>query len=69
MKAIIYYWYKDLSAITGYPEETEISEDKIMETVKSIYGDGLNVMLQHQYFNDKDSGMVIWVDDKRFQQR
>jgi hypothetical protein len=65
MKAIIEYWYSDLSHITGYPKGHEVSEDKIMETVRSLYGDGVNVMLYHS----SNGNMIIWVDDKRFGQR
>jgi len=67
MKATVNYFacnYR-LTEKTGYKHEEEIPFGDIFNVTEFIFGMGLNVMLQHV----GDNGVIIWVDDKRFQQR
>lgn len=62
----IKYWANsmNLSHITKYNDSTPIYDKSITEVAQEIFLLDLNVMMQH----GKDSD-ILWVDDKRFQQR
>jgi len=66
MKATVNYFACNyhLSEQTGYKHEQEIPIGDIFNVAAFIFGMGLNVMLQHI-----GEGVIVWVDDKRFQQR
>lgn len=62
------YWYGRLDYITGimHDQQYEYSIEKRNEIIDLVLGAGLNIML-HQV--PCTQTLVMWIDDKRFQQR
>lgn len=63
-RAHVEYWHGDLHARTGLAAGTPVEPGEVFNVARQIYESGLNVMLYHTGVDT-----VIWVDDKRFQQR
>ena len=67
MKEIhIAYWYKGHEEKVGIPHNSifKYSKEKRNEVIDQILDSGFNILLQQS--NDV---LIIWIDDKRFQQR
>ena len=68
-KLIIFYWaLQDFEEQTGYKHNAVVEFYEMCEVTKiaeSIFNTGLNVMLSH----GKDDNVILYVDDRRFQQR
>jgi hypothetical protein len=68
MKANVYFFHGancKHEELTGYKHNQEVPVEDIYNIVKDIFEMGLNVML---YRSSKEN-IIIFVDDKRFQQR
>jgi hypothetical protein len=67
-KITVAYWYGRLENITGikHNQQYEYSIEKRNEIIDLVLDKGLNIML-HQVDNRKN--LVIWIDNKKFQQR
>ena len=63
---IVAYWYGNLEDKVGIKRNTiyEHSVEKRHEIVDLVLSKGLNIML----FQTKER-LIIWIDDKKFQQR
>ena len=70
MEAVIRQWASStLLDKTDYQEGEWVAEDKILDVVYALYQGGLNIMLMHATGPDYKPHTIIWVDDRRFQQR
>ena len=68
MKASVYFFHGancKYEELTGYKHGQEVPVEDIHNVAKDIFDIGLNVML---YRSGKEN-IIIFVDDKRFQQR
>jgi hypothetical protein len=68
MKASVYFFHGancKHEELTGYKHNQEVPVEDIYNIAKDIFEMGLNVML---YRSSKEN-IIVFVDDKRFQQR
>ncbi len=63
---VVAYWYGRMEKTVGikHNEKFDYSDEKRNEIIDLILEKGLNIML----FQQKDT-LIIWIDNKKFQQR
>lgn len=66
-KGYIHYWanFVKLEKITGYKHLEEIEFHNVFSVAADIFSLGLNVMIYHS----DENNIILFVDEKRFQQR
>ena len=67
-KITVAYWYSILDDVTGIKanQQYEYSVEKRNEIIDLVLNKGLNIML---YQVDDKETLIIWIDNKKFQQR